>query len=48
MPPLTLCCVSSQVFNEVQKQKAEQRLKMKQSLASADIEAAETKAINTQ
>ncbi|XP_026229256.1 28S ribosomal protein S15, mitochondrial [Anabas testudineus] len=36
------------VFNEVQKQKAEQRLKMKQSLASADIEAAETKAINTQ
>lgn len=36
------------VFNEVQKQKAEQRLKMKQSLASANTEAAKTKAVDTQ
>lgn len=48
MPPLTLGHVSSQVFKEVQKQKAEQRLKMKQSLASTDTEAAKTKAIETQ
>lgn len=32
------------VFKEVQKQKAEQRLKMKQSLASTNTEAAQTKA----
>ncbi|XP_070768343.1 small ribosomal subunit protein uS15m [Enoplosus armatus] len=36
------------VFNEVQKQKAEQRLKMKQSLASTDTEAAKAKAAGTQ
>lgn len=36
------------VFNEVQKQKAEQRLKMKQSLTSIDAEAAKTKAAEIQ
>ncbi|XP_044064400.1 28S ribosomal protein S15, mitochondrial [Siniperca chuatsi] len=36
------------VFNEVQKQKAEQRLKMKQTLAPRDTEAAKTKAVETQ
>lgn len=47
--PLTLnyvTCVSWQVFKEVQKQKAEQRLKMKPSLTSA--ETAKTKAVDTQ
>ncbi|XP_034729814.1 28S ribosomal protein S15, mitochondrial [Etheostoma cragini] len=33
------------VFKEVQKQKAEQRLKMKQSLASTDTEASKTRAV---
>ncbi|XP_028984960.1 28S ribosomal protein S15, mitochondrial [Betta splendens] len=36
------------VFKEVQKQKAEQRLKMKQSLTSTGTEAAKTKGIETQ
>uniref|UniRef100_UPI0037E7174D small ribosomal subunit protein uS15m n=1 Tax=Semicossyphus pulcher TaxID=241346 RepID=UPI0037E7174D len=36
------------VFKEVQKQKAELRLKMKQSLASTDGEAAKTRAAETQ
>ncbi|XP_032373378.1 small ribosomal subunit protein uS15m isoform X2 [Etheostoma spectabile] len=35
------------VFKEVQKQKAEQRLKMKQSLASTETEAAKTRAVQT-
>lgn len=33
-----LICVSSQVYKEVQKQKAEQRQKMKQRLASTNTD----------
>lgn len=37
-------CVSSQVFKAVQKQKAEQRLEIKQSSGSTDTESAKTNA----
>lgn len=49
MPPTNtwsyvFVCLSSQVFKAVQKQKAEQRLKIKQSSGSTDTESAKTNA----